>query len=54
MLSELMEWCESSRSVVRAHGVLLDALAAAGSFLKARTGQVSMQEGQQIRILSIS
>ena len=54
MLFELMEWCESSQSVVRAHRVLSDVLATEGSPLKAKTGHVSLQEDQQIIIFNIS
>ena len=54
MLSDLVDCCESSQSVVTAYGVLSDVLAAAGSSLKAKDGQVSLQVDQQIIILNIS
>ena len=50
VLSELTELCESSDSAVRAHGMVLDALAAAGSSLKPHNDHVWLPEEQQIVI----
>lgn len=46
VLYELMKLCESSGSVVTAHGVLSDALAAAGSFPKANVLYCQEQFGR--------
>ena len=54
VLSELAELCESSDSAVRAHGMVLDGLAAAGSSLKDNNDQVLLPEGQQIINLNMS
>ena len=40
VLAELRKFCESSDSAVRAHGVVLDAIDAAGSCLTANNDHV--------------